>query len=215
MIRDYYPHLQPGCYYHVFNQGNARGKVFFREENYIFFLRKMDLYLLDFVDIYSFCLLSNHFHMLIRLKEEEKILLYANRKKDLQAYIRKTSDRKNLAGMIVSEVFRRLFLSYSKALNKQQNRTGSLFRKNFKRIIINNEHYLKQVVLYIHKNPKHHGYRIDFKEYPWSSYRRILDKRITKIKREEVTNWFGGRNTFIAEHEGTWSTNVELEEDGD
>jgi len=214
MIRDYYAHLQPGCYYHVFNQGNAKCRVFFQETNYIFFLKKVNYYLLDFMEIYSFCLLSNHFHMLIKAREEMDIIKNAYARQELEAFVRKNSNQPELASMILSEVFRRLFLSYSKAVNKQQDRTGSLFRKNFKRIEIDNDRYLKQVVIYIHRNPNHHGYQTDYKDYRWSSYNKILDTRITNLRREEVIDWFKDRSRFIEAHEGKWSITVELEGDG-
>jgi hypothetical protein len=49
-----------------------------------------------------------------------------------------------------------IFNSYAKSFNKQQDRTGSLFEKHFKRIRLNDESYLKHLILYVHLNPKHH-----------------------------------------------------------
>lgn len=192
--------LEPGCYYHVFNQGNARERIFFRRENYMYFLKKLDKYLDGYVEIFAFCLLSNHFHLLIRLKEGKQILDKAIGNEELNSFIKRYRSSDNLAGLIVSESFRRLFLSYSKAINKQQKRTGSLFRKNFKRLKIENDKYLKQLVLYIHRNPSHHGFKIDCKDYPWSSYNKILNEKITKLRKREVLEWFEGREDFIAMH---------------
>jgi len=58
----------------------------------------------------------------------------------------------------VNEAFRKFFLSYSQAINKQNNRHGSLFEKNFKRILIKNENHLFRLVYYIHNNPVHHDF---------------------------------------------------------
>jgi putative transposase len=197
---DYYVHLEPGCFYHIFNQGNARVKVFYKKENYSYFLRKVDTYLFDFVEIYSYCLLSNHFHMLIKIKEEMEILENAKKRKELEKYFERNQHDESLCGLLVSEMFRRLFMSYAKAINKQQHRTGSLFRKNFKRKKINDLKYLRGVVIYIHRNPQHHGIDINFRNYPWSSYRTILEDQITRLKKEEVLDWFGDRGNFISLH---------------
>lgn len=197
---DYFANLEPGCFYHIYNQGNARVKVFFKDENYNYFLKKADTYLFDFVEIYSYCILSNHFHMLIRIREESEILANANKTKDLERFLNRNRKENNLSGLLVSEMFRRLFMSYAKAINKQEKRTGSLFRKNFKRKKINNIDYLIRVVVYIHRNPEHHGIRTNFLDYPWSSYNRILDDKISKLKKEELIGWFENKENFIACH---------------
>ena len=101
---------------------------------------------------------------------------------------------------ILSEQFRRLFMAYSKAINKQQKRSGSLFRKNFKRIKIDTLSYLKHVALYIHHNPEHHGLTDDFTSYPWSSYNRILADKISKLRKQDVIGWFNNKEKYIQYH---------------
>lgn len=197
---DYFAHLEPGCFYHIYNQGNARIRVFYKDENYSYFLKKADTYLFDFVEIYSYCILSNHFHMLIRIREGSKILENAKKTKELERFLERNSKEDDLSGLVVSEMFRRLFMSYAKAINKQEKRTGSLFRKNFKRKKINNIDYLIKVVIYIHRNPEHHGIRTDFRDYPWSSYHRILEDNISKLRKEEVLGFFEDRQNFIDCH---------------
>jgi len=198
---DYFTHLEPGCFYHLFNQGNARVKVFYKDDNYSYFLKKVDSYLDNYVEIYAYCLLSNHFHMLIRLKEGSEIIKNTNKIKGLENFYTRNIGEADLPGLLVSEMFRRLFMSYAKAINKQQNRTGSLFRKNFKRKKINDLEYLKEVIIYIHRNPKKHGIISDFRDYPWSSYSRILEDKISKLGKEQTISWFGDKQNFIACHE--------------
>ena len=63
--------LQPGEYYHIYNRG-IDGEVLFREvRNYHHFLRLWAKYIEPVADTYAYCLLSNHFHFLIRIKQEE------------------------------------------------------------------------------------------------------------------------------------------------
>ncbi len=86
------------------------------------------------------------------------------------------------------------------SVNKQQKRNGNLFQSNFKRKIIDNDNYLKQVVYYIHANPLHHSITIDFIKYKYSSYKKILSTKITRLRRREVLEWFNGRKGFIKYH---------------
>jgi hypothetical protein len=100
----------------------------------------------------------------------------------------------------INDQFRLFFLSYSKAINKQTGRTGSLFQKRFKRIIIEGNPALCKTVVYIHTNPVHHKMRDGFDNYEYSSFQSIIGDKETKIKREEVLSWFGGSDNFIAKH---------------
>ena len=71
---DYYPALYPGEYFHIFNRGNNRENVFYKPENSAYFLKKHTKYLLPILDTYAYCLLPNHFHLLVRVKNVEQIL---------------------------------------------------------------------------------------------------------------------------------------------
>ena len=53
--------------YHVYNQGNNRQIIFFNKENYFFFRRKIRIFILPFADILAYCLMPNHFHLMISI----------------------------------------------------------------------------------------------------------------------------------------------------
>lgn len=170
--------LEQDRYYHIFNRGNNYEKIFYTHENYLYFLRKYKQYLSNSIDTYAYCLMPNHFHLLIKTKD--------------------TSNSENEA----SENFRRFFISYSMSINKQENRSGSLFLKNFKRIIVESNEYLKNLIFYIHHNPVKHGYTEDLKDYKHSSYQSLLSTSETNLKRKEVMNEiFGNKNEFIEFHQ--------------
>jgi hypothetical protein len=72
--------LEEGKYYHVFNRGNNGDTIFYKPENYKFFLRRMEEYLMPFIEVYAYCLMPNHFHLLIRVKERTEALLLKDAK---------------------------------------------------------------------------------------------------------------------------------------
>ncbi len=100
-----------------------------------------------------------------------------------------------------SNAFHRLFTSYSKAINLQQNRHGSLFENPFKRIEITSDEYLKNLVIYIHTNPQLHGFVNNFKTYKWSSYKDIISNNPTIQYHPTVIKWFENKGNFEFCHE--------------
>ncbi len=116
--------FQPNTIYHVYNQGNNRQQVFFRDENYLFFIRKMRHFLLPYIDFLAYCLMPNHFHWLIITKESAcEYLQFPT-----------TSGESNNAEprQRLSHQINILLRSYSRAINKQERRSGSLFRQHTK-----------------------------------------------------------------------------------
>jgi putative transposase len=104
------------------------------------------------------------------------------------------------AQLIISKQFSDLFNSYAQAINKANSRTGKLFEEPFRRILVNNDAYFTELIYYIHHNPQKHGFVNDFRTYPHSSYHSHLSNALTKLKRDEVLEWFGNNNEFERFH---------------
>lgn len=177
--------LIPGYFYHIFNRGINKEKIFYNEGNYHYFLKKYDEYFSNFADTYAYCLLPNHFHLLVRIKDYEKDSIFL---KD-GIFTRKPGEQ-----------LRRFFISYSMSINKQQKRMGSLFIKNFKRKAISKDKYLMSLIFYIHFNPVHHKLINEFEKYKWSSYSGILSDKSTKLAKDYILTYFGGKENFKEFH---------------
>jgi putative transposase len=127
--------FKPGNFYHVYNCGNNKQKIFFTKDNYLFFKNKMRKELIPCCSVLAYCLMPNHFHLLIyfdfkdiRFRESIKM---------------ESLDRK--IGTLQS--------SYTRAVNNQQNRTGSLFQAKFKMVEITDKKRALYCLHYIHQNP--------------------------------------------------------------
>ena len=81
----------------------------------------------------------------------------------------------------------------------QEKKTWKIFDKHFKRIRLEDETYLKNLILYVHLNPKHH-LDLNFEEYKFSSYQSIISIKATKLKRDEVIKLFGDLENFVFCH---------------
>jgi putative transposase len=187
--------LQHGQYYHIYNCG-INGTPLFRENtNYEYFLRLYEKYIEPIADTYAWCLMGNHFHLLVRIKEVEDIIEVISPDR-VQNPVRAN----NFDNKPPHLYFSHLFNAYSQAFNKMYNRHGSLFERPFKRKHIDNEAYLKHVVLYIHNNPVHHGFCNYPLEYAWSSFLLEPSDEMATRNRNEVIEWFGGKSEFDAAH---------------
>ncbi|MBU3743219.1 MAG: hypothetical protein FGM61_01555, partial [Sediminibacterium sp.] len=70
--------LQPGACYHLYNHANGSENLFVEENNYWYFLLKASIHLRDTLIIYAYCLMPNHFHLLVRVRDENAIRNHLN-----------------------------------------------------------------------------------------------------------------------------------------
>ena len=185
--------LQPNCFYHIYNHSNGRESIFLSKENYHFFLRRYRKFIPVIACTYSYCLMPNHFHFLIKTKNANELSAAFPKPKVIEK--------------VLSKQFSNLFSSYTQAFNKQQHRMGSLFIKNFKRKKVEDKDYLLRLTCYIHKNPVHHGFCNSPIKWPYSSFKPILKKQFTFPEQREVLDWFGGLENFknLHAHKTDWS----------
>lgn len=184
--------LEEGNFYHIYNRAVGSDLLFKTADNYKYFLKKYSEYLNDYVDTYAYCLLGNHFHLLISVKGELP--------RPSPALTNFESLSKLDAHQIVSRQFKNLFIAYTLAFNKQQNRNGTLFQTPFKRCLVGNDIYFTQLIYYIHSNPQTHGICNNFTEYEWSSYGSLLSEKLSQLKRTEIMQWFYGKEEFVKFH---------------
>jgi putative transposase len=187
--------LENGKYYHIYNRGNNREDLFRSKENYEYFLRLYEKYIYPIADTYAWVLMKNHFHLLVRIKEEEEVGL-----NELPNPVRVLNpDRVKIKSPHL--YFSHLFNSYTQAYNKMYERTGTLFQRPFQRIEVTSDRYFRQIVVYIHTNPVHHKFCSDYTYYPWSSYDAIISNKRTKLNHEQTLEWFNDRENLIEVHQ--------------
>lgn len=200
-----------GKFYHIYNRGTNSCNLFNETTNYEHFLRLYDKYISPIADTFAWVLMKNHFHLLIKIKEENCIDFIEQNTERSERHFRVPPDIISTTQPFKTSAlnqkkfdptlqFSHLFNAYSKAFNKKYERTGSLFEHPFKRIEITDNNYLHYLVHYIHHNPVHHGFCKHMVEYPWSSYLTILSPKQTRLKRDEVLKWFNNTNNFKEYH---------------
>ena len=183
--------LEPGNYYHIYNRGNNGDKIFFEDANYTYFLQLYKKYISPVANTLAWCLMRNHFHFLVYLKEELEI-----NRLDF-----KYSTRSEVSLIDPSRQLSHLFNAYTQAINKKYSRTGSLFEKPFERKRITSEDYLKKLIFYIHNNPVHHSISDKISSYPWTSYHEFLREEDIIVKRTEVIELFADLENFKKYHQ--------------
>ncbi len=185
--------MQAGHFYHIYNRGINKNVLFFEDMNYEYFIKQFGKYLKDYVDVFSYCLMPNHFHFLIRIKEDSE--------NDKTSEVFKTSKvlnpERSCGLTLIEKAFKIFFISYSKAINKKYERTGSLFQAKFKKRLINSESYLARLIAYIHLNPVRAGLCSKPEDWHYSSYSLILKSVNYMLKIDEIMKYFGTRNDFI------------------
>jgi len=137
-------HFECGYIYHIYSHANGKDLLFVEDSNYQNFLDRLSKYISPVAEIYAYCLMPNHFHLLVRFKDLEN-----NKVANEHQYLMKP--------------FSNFLNSYAKAYNKRYNRRGALFLDFLKRKRVQDEKYLLKLLHYIHNNPVHHGLSVRLK----------------------------------------------------
>ena len=144
-------------YYHIYNRGVNKRKIFIDDEDAQVFFNLIKRYLCgvvekdrfnriydnysDQLELNAFCLMPNHFHFLVYQKHNPEA---------------------------ITELMRRIAVSYSKYFNAKYSRVGHLFESNYKAVLIDSHSQLLNISKYIHRNPKDLP-GVDFRTYEYSS----------------------------------------------
>ncbi len=143
--------------YHIYNRGNNRDKIFFNHKNYIYFLNKLKDHFLIHFELLAYCLMPNHFLLLALSKE--------------------SLDNKKAIGS-----FALILSSYSQGINKQEERTGSIFQKKTKaKSLGTNIPYLNTCLRYIHQNPCKARLVDKLEDWEFSSFRDYAGLRSNSL----------------------------------
>jgi REP element-mobilizing transposase RayT len=179
--------IEPFYYYHIYNRGINKQPIFFDASDYKKFLAFCAYHTEPFLDVLAYCLIPNHFHMLIYVQKDCNRLI-----------------KRNLSNPIGNWLN-----AYAQYFNKKTDRTGSLFQRPFKRKRITTQEYLMRAIYYIHRNPMHHRITNKPENYTFSSYKTITEKSSDSfIKKDHVLTWFENSRHFDEYHR----MNFELDE---
>lgn len=157
-------------YYHIFNRGVEKRKIFLNDEDYQHFLQTLYYYQFSgpkprfsthkrfrsqnfnknpkIIEIICYCLMPNHFHLLIKQTKTN----------GTQEFVRKLSN------------------SYTKYFNTKHQRVGHLFQGTFKAVPVETDEQLIHVSRYIHLNPYVSGLTKDLETFPYSSYKDFVQE---------------------------------------
>jgi len=190
--------LENGYFYHVYNRGVEKRTVFQKPQDYYRFLETINFYRLhptprklsthlrfgsppipphlmqnELVKILCFCLMPNHFHLLIQQIKDGGI----------------------------SEFIKRISDSYIRFFNIKYSRIGALFQGKFKAKLVEKDEYLLQLSKYIHRNPLTHPmWKGELAEYSFSSYPSYLNetRKYEFCDTKTVSDYFNTTNKLLS-----------------
>ncbi|HYK46505.1 MAG TPA: hypothetical protein VEV83_15110 [Parafilimonas sp.] len=156
-------HFETSELYHLYNHGNDGQRIFFSGENYRYFMRCYNKFVTPFADTIAYCLMPNHFHFLI----------YTNDRSIENVRIGSLTLTK------LSNAIRQLLSTYASAINKQEGKSGSLFRQKTKAKLLerSSENYPLIAFHYTHQNPLLAGLAEKLEDWEFSSYRDYAGRR--------------------------------------
>jgi putative transposase len=178
--------LIEGQYFHIYNRGVNGEDLFKEKRNYYYFLEQYRFYCADVLETLAYCLLKNHFHLLVFVKENVEVV--------------RQDGKEGMFRLNASKQLGHLFNSYAQSINKACNRTGPLFESPFERKLVDDESYLTSVIYYINSNAQHHGFVTDLRDWEFSSYNAIIKNNSTVITTDKILERFGTVDGFKKAH---------------
>jgi REP element-mobilizing transposase RayT len=162
--------FQAGQIYHLYNRGVDRQPIFFCAENWGFMLRLFRRYFVpELVDVLAYCLMPNHYHLMVRLKVDD----------------------------FSKQVMQPWGVSYTKAVNKQQDRVGPIFQGPFQAVHVSRDEQLMHLSRYIHRNPVDAGLVATPAEWSFSSYKDYIGLRLGTLPQpDDVLALFPSREDY-------------------
>jgi len=150
--------FESGAYYHIVCKALDNQKLFFSDENKRYFLKRYSHYLKDYLNTYCYNLLNNHCHFLVKAKEEDEIrtVLKLLNSDQLTTVQQKFISADITLDTLIERQFNSFFVSYTRSFNILNKKKGHLFDSPFKRILVENENHLSQLVIYINANAVKH-----------------------------------------------------------
>ena len=140
----------PGAVYHVMNRGLSRQTVFRKDDDYEGFQQILaESHDLWGVEVFAYCLMSNHYHLCLRTPEGN-----------------------------LSRVMRHINGVYTQRFNRRYRRDGPLFRGRYKAIVLEAETYLAAVIRYVHLNSVKAKLVKSPEAYTWCSHAHYLKPRL-------------------------------------
>lgn len=179
--------FEADCYYHIVNHAVGSENLFRTPENYRYFLNRYAHHTNTVLETFAYCLMPNHFHLLVKIRSVEELSKDSKFNNDVHKY--------------VMQKFSNLLNGYAKAYNIRFGRKGALFVDYTKRFVVDSDSYFTAAVNYIHQNPTNHGFVADLSEWHYSSYHALVSDKTTRLKRDEVINWFGDKQHFVSFHQ--------------
>lgn len=160
----------PGGLYHVILRGNARQDIFFDDDDRLLWMKILQAGLERYGDeVHAYCWMTNHVHMAIR------------------------SGVSPLSGLM-----RFTAAQYSRKTNRKMGRSGHLFERRYRAILVDADSYLLELIRYIHLNPVRASLSTAPEDYHWSSHRAYLgDQTTVWLSIDWVLSLFG-KNRLMA-----------------
>jgi REP element-mobilizing transposase RayT len=162
--------LEPGKYYHVYNRAKNGDPLFENEEAFRFFLKLYQAHVCPIAETYAYCLLSDHLHLLIRIRED--------------------------AGGCLYKPFALLFNAYAKGYNRHNDKAGKVFKFKLKRKEIRSTQFVLEMIRYVNQNPWRHGIAEHPANYRFSSFRATMTSYPTMVAKEQVQACFGSHENL-------------------
>ena len=171
--------ILPDSIYHVYNRAVEGRTIFYTEQDYNYFIRKVLFYKIETgVKMLSYSVIPNHYHFTLK-EPKEPTLRVGHPKGGYKPNVN------YFRGSAIAKFIGLISNSYTKYFNSTKNHSGRIFQGIFKSKLVEDEDYLQTLISYINLNPLKHGIVDNIDDWPYSSHQDYLYRAKFKLVDDE------------------------------
>lgn len=173
-------------------------KLFHTESDYLEFLKRYKKYLAQYFNTWTYCLIPNHFHFLVKVKTQDELKVSSEGEKTNASKL--YLEGKKPFTFLLENQLSRMLSGIALRHNKRHKRHGPLFDQGIKRVCISSEQRIAYQIAYIHHNPIHHSISETFHDWKYSSYNAFINRGESRVAVNDVLQFLGNMDTFHLVH---------------
>lgn len=198
-------------YFHLFFKDEQGLHLFKTDQDYLHFLQLFFTYISPIADVYSYCLLPNQLHFVLKTKTEKAVFTFLKIEgrfpdetitlEEIHTLSAKSEfQNHNILSIHMQKQMASFFTTYALKL-QQENLSKKKIHLPYEQALLISNDEVKTCIIHLHSLALQQGHTKELSVWRYTSFNAIISDKPTKLMRKEVIDIFGSKDNFIKQHQ--------------